>query len=161
MAAVVWIALQLADRLIRPVGELVDATRRVTAGELSARVPDTGSDNEIALLGQAFNRMTGRLEEQTRELVDANAALDDRNALMQAVLTGVTGRRHLAGRRTAGAADEPHRHRVLCGGGGDGIHPDRKRVSGARLLRDGRRLLRHPGAARRGGATHDRGQQGA
>ena len=90
MAGVVWIALQLADRLIRPVGELVDATRRVTAGELSARVVETGSGNEIALLGQAFNRMTGRLEEQTRELVDANAALDDRNALMQAVLTGVT-----------------------------------------------------------------------
>ena len=90
MSGVVWIALQLADRLIRPVGELVDATRRVTAGELSARVVETGSGNEIALLGQAFNRMTGRLEEQTRELVDANAALDDRNALMQAVLTGVT-----------------------------------------------------------------------
>ena len=90
MAGVVWLALTMADRLLRPVGELVDATRRITAGELSARVPDSGSDNEIALLGQAFNRMTGRLEEQTRELVDTNAALDGRNTLMQAVLTGVT-----------------------------------------------------------------------
>ena len=90
MAAIVWIALQLADRLIRPVSELVDATRRITAGELSARVPVSGSDSEIALLGTAFNRMTGRLEEQTRELVQANTALDQRNALMQAVLTGVT-----------------------------------------------------------------------
>ena len=90
MGAIVWIALQLADRLIRPVGELVHATRRVTAGELSARVPDTGSDNEIALLGSAFNHMTERLEEQTRELVDANSALDGRNALMRAVLAGVT-----------------------------------------------------------------------
>ncbi len=90
MAGIVWIALQLADRLVRPVSELVDATRRVTAGELSARVPESGSENEIALLGHAFNRMTGRLEEQTRELVQANTALDGRNALMQAVLTGVT-----------------------------------------------------------------------
>ncbi len=90
MGVIVWIALQLADRLIRPVGELVHATRRVTAGELSARVPNTGSDNEIALLGDAFNHMTERLEEQTRELVDANSALDGRNALMQAVLAGVT-----------------------------------------------------------------------
>ena len=30
---------KLADRLVRPVGELVDAARRVTAGDLSARVP--------------------------------------------------------------------------------------------------------------------------
>ena len=90
MAGVVWLALQMADRLLRPVGELVDATRRVTAGELSARVPDSGSGSEIALLGQTFNRMTHRLERQTRDLVDANAALDARNALMQAVLTGVT-----------------------------------------------------------------------
>ena len=90
MSGVVWLALRMADRLLRPVGELVDATRRITAGELSARVPDGGSDNEIGLLGQAFNRMTNRLEEQTRELVDANAALDGRNALMQAVLSGVT-----------------------------------------------------------------------
>ena len=90
MGVIVWIALQLADRLIRPVGELVDATRRVTAGELSARVPNAGSGNEIALLGSAFNHMTEQLEEQTRELVETNSALDGRNALMQAVLAGVT-----------------------------------------------------------------------
>ena len=40
VALSIWIALKLADRLVRPVGQLVDAARRVTAGDLSARVPD-------------------------------------------------------------------------------------------------------------------------
>ncbi len=41
VALAIWTALALADRLVRPVGELVDAARRVTAGDLSARVPNS------------------------------------------------------------------------------------------------------------------------
>ncbi len=37
VGAAVWIALQVADRLVRPVGELVDAARRVTAGDLTRK----------------------------------------------------------------------------------------------------------------------------
>ena len=40
----IWIALNLADRLVRPVGQLVDAARRVTAGDLSARVPPSQAE---------------------------------------------------------------------------------------------------------------------
>ena len=86
----IWIALNLADRLVRPVGQLVDAARRVTAGDLSARVPASPAQDEVATLGSAFNRMTTRLEEQTRALVTANAQLDSRRAFIEAVLSGVT-----------------------------------------------------------------------
>jgi two-component system nitrogen regulation sensor histidine kinase NtrY len=86
----IWIALTLADRLVRPVGELVDAARRVTAGDLSARVPASRVRDEVGTLGSAFNRMTRRLEEQTGALVSANRQLDSRRALMEAVLSGVT-----------------------------------------------------------------------
>jgi two-component system nitrogen regulation sensor histidine kinase NtrY len=95
----IWIALKLADRLVRPVGELVDAARRVTAGDLTARVtagdrsarlPGLRVQDEIGILGRAFNRMTGRLEEQTGALVSANAQLDSRRAFIEAVLAGVT-----------------------------------------------------------------------
>ncbi len=86
----IWIALNLADRLVRPVGQLVDAARRITAGDLTARVPPSQTGDEVATLGNAFNRMTGRLEEQTRALVTANAQLDNRRAFTEAVLSGVT-----------------------------------------------------------------------
>ncbi|HYE29537.1 MAG TPA: ATP-binding protein [Allosphingosinicella sp.] len=86
----IWIALKLADRLVRPVGQLVDAATRVTAGDLSARVSPSRVKDELATLGTAFNRMTGRLEEQTGALVTANAQLDSRRAFIEAVLAGVT-----------------------------------------------------------------------
>ena len=90
IALAIWIALKLADRLVRPVGELVDAARRVTAGDLSARVPASDARDEVGTLGNAFNRMTRRLEEQTGALVAANDQLDSRRAFIEAVLSGVT-----------------------------------------------------------------------
>ena len=90
VALAIWTALALADRLVRPVGELVDAARRVTAGDLSARVPTSRVRDEVGTLGNAFNRMTGKLEEQTGALLSANRQSDSRRALIEAVLSGVT-----------------------------------------------------------------------
>ena len=86
----VWIALAVADRLVRPVGELVDAARRVEGGDLAARVPETRERDEVGTLSNAFNRMTERLEEQNNALVTANAQLDSRRALIEAVMSGVS-----------------------------------------------------------------------
>lgn len=83
IAATVWIALRVADRLVRPVGELVDAARKVAGGDLTARVPATRSQDEVGTLGKAFNRMTARLEDQT-------GTLENRRALIEAVLSGVS-----------------------------------------------------------------------
>ena len=90
VALAIWIALQLADRLVQPVGRLVDAARRVTAGDLSARVPVSQERDEVGTLGNAFNRMTEQIEQQTHELVAANTQLDSRRAFTEAVLAGVT-----------------------------------------------------------------------
>ncbi|CAN5397854.1 PAS domain-containing sensor histidine kinase [soil metagenome] len=79
----VFVALQVADRLVRPVGELVDAARRVAGGDLTARVANPPRADEIGTLATAFNSMTDRLQEQT-------GALENRRALIEAVLSGVT-----------------------------------------------------------------------
>lgn len=86
----VWIALAVADRLVRPVAELVDTARKITAGDLSARVPGPHTRDEVGTLASAFNRMTQRLEAQTSALVNANSQLDNRRAFIEAVLSGVT-----------------------------------------------------------------------
>ncbi|MCT8002125.1 ATP-binding protein [Sphingomonas sanguinis] len=86
----VWIALAVADRLVRPVGELVDAARRIAGGDLTARVPDPRTRDEVGTLANAFNQMTGQLEQQNTELVTANAQLDNRRALIEAVMAGVS-----------------------------------------------------------------------
>ncbi|MFM9978930.1 MAG: ATP-binding protein [Sphingomonadaceae bacterium] len=83
VGAAVWIALKVADRLVRPVGELVEAARRVAGGDLSARVQSPRAVDEVGTLARAFNRMTRRLQEQT-------GALDSRRAFIEAVLSGVS-----------------------------------------------------------------------
>ena len=86
----IFTALKIADRLVRPVGELVGAAGRIEEGDFSARVPVTESDDEIQTLASAFNRMAGRLDEQTGALRTANTQLDARRAFMEAVLSSVT-----------------------------------------------------------------------
>ena len=90
VALAIFTALQLADRLLRPVEELVDAAGRIEEGDFTARVAIVGPADEIATLGTAFNRMTGRLQEQTGALVSANQQLDTRRAFIEAVLSSVT-----------------------------------------------------------------------
>jgi two-component system nitrogen regulation sensor histidine kinase NtrY len=85
-----WIALTVADRLVRPVDQLVTAARRIAEGDLTARVPTPQIQDEIGTLGVAFNSMTGRLQEQTNALVSANAQLESRRALIEAVMSGVS-----------------------------------------------------------------------
>jgi len=96
-------ALKLADRLVRPVGELVSAAGRIEEGDFSARVPVSNTEDEVQTLSAAFNRMTGRLEEQTNELRSANTQLDTRRAFIEAVLSSVT----------AGVIAVDARHRIL------------------------------------------------
>lgn len=86
----VYIALVVADWMVRPVNELVTAARRITAGDLSARVTNPQTRDEIGTLASAFNRMTQRLEAQTSALVGANSQLDERRAFIEAILTGVS-----------------------------------------------------------------------
>jgi two-component system nitrogen regulation sensor histidine kinase NtrY len=90
VALAIWVAFAVADRVVRPVGQLVDAARRVGKGDLSARVPASRVNDEVGTLANVFNRMTRRLEEQTGALVSANAQLETRRAFIEAVLSGVT-----------------------------------------------------------------------
>ncbi len=83
IALTIWIALAAADRLVRPVNELAGAARRVADGDLAVRVPEPRSKDEVGTLGSAFNVMTERLEAQT-------TALENRRALIEAVMSGVT-----------------------------------------------------------------------
>jgi two-component system, NtrC family, nitrogen regulation sensor histidine kinase NtrY len=87
----VWIALLVADRLVKPVNNLVLAAQRISEGDLSARVGDEYIQNdEVGFLAQSFNRMTERLESQTGNLLTANRQLDDRRAFIETILESVS-----------------------------------------------------------------------
>jgi two-component system nitrogen regulation sensor histidine kinase NtrY len=90
VALAIFAALRLADRLVRPVGQLAAAAGRIEQGDFSTRVPVAHTEDEIQTLALAFNQMTERLEEQTGALKSANTQLETRRAFIEAVLSSVT-----------------------------------------------------------------------
>ncbi len=87
----VWVALLVADRLVRPVTNLVMAAQKIADGDLSVRVAeDPTRSDEVGFLSQSFNLMTDRLQSQTTTLLTANRQLDDRRAFIEAVLESVS-----------------------------------------------------------------------
>ena len=90
LLASLWAGMLLAVRLIEPLRALMSATERVRGGDYSIKVPEGRADDEIANLGRTFNRMTGQLEAQRRDLMDANRLVDERRRFTEAVLSGVS-----------------------------------------------------------------------
>lgn len=90
LAAAIWFALWLANRLVAPIERLAGAAERVGAGDFSARVPIRGSPDELGVLARTFNRMTAQLQLQQTALITANRQLDQRREFMEAVLSGVS-----------------------------------------------------------------------
>ncbi len=90
LMAAVLIGLVLANQIARPIGGLIRAAERVRGGDLTVRVPETASDDEVAGLSRAFNRMTGQLGSQRGELMDAYSQIDERRRFTETVLAGVS-----------------------------------------------------------------------
>jgi len=86
----VWFGLALATRLAQPIIELINAAERVRGGDLTVRVKEIDSGDEMGYLSRAFNRMTKRLDEQQTALRDTNAQLDERRRFTETVLEGVS-----------------------------------------------------------------------
>jgi two-component system nitrogen regulation sensor histidine kinase NtrY len=90
LMAAVLIGLVLANQIARPIGGLILAAERVRGGDLGVRVPEIASDDEVAGLSRAFNRMTNQLASQRTELMDAYSQIDERRRFTETVLAGVS-----------------------------------------------------------------------
>lgn len=75
LAAIIW-GQRFAERIVRPIRELVKAAERVKNGDLSAQVPLEGlKKDEIKVLSSAFNRMVSQIDRQQKDLVVAQRSL--------------------------------------------------------------------------------------
>lgn len=88
--AAIWLGLWFAERLSRPVGRLTMAAQQVGAGDLDVQVPEEEGDDEIAMLGRYFNRMTRQLKAQRQSLLDTTRQIERRRRLFDSVLSSVT-----------------------------------------------------------------------
>lgn len=71
--------------ILKPVSGLSLASKGLAEGKLETRVPTRGED-ELASLGQSFNRMAENLQQQNRELKESHGFLQ---ALVDAIPDGV------------------------------------------------------------------------
>jgi two-component system nitrogen regulation sensor histidine kinase NtrY len=90
MLAAGLIGLVMANQIARPIGNLINAAERVRSGDLSVRVLEAATGDEVAGLSRAFNRMTGQLAAQRTELMDAYSQIDERRRFTETVLSGVS-----------------------------------------------------------------------
>ena len=102
MAAVLYALLAILA--LRPLRELTDAVRRLSAGELDARAPTPPRADEIAMLTDGFNEMAEKIQSNTRHLEEQvelrTGALQTANAELERLastdgLTGLANHRSL------------------------------------------------------------------
>lgn len=94
--AAIWTGLTLARRITGPIAALAESTRRLRAGDLSARV-DVQASDELGVLVDSFNSMAAGLEgardslvRSNEELYSSNRRLDLERRLLATVLESVT-----------------------------------------------------------------------
>ena len=78
---------RIVRRLAAPVGDLIDASGRIEAGDFSTRVEERGP-REVRTLARAFNAMSARLEEAEQE---RRSALADVSHELRTPLTVIQG----------------------------------------------------------------------
>ena len=88
--AAIWVGLNLATRLARPISELVTAAEKVSEGDLSARVAGDGKSTELSTLTRAFNRMARQVAAQRGDLIRSHKEQNARRQFTEAVLGGVS-----------------------------------------------------------------------
>jgi len=86
----IWTGIALADRLVRPIRQLIGAADEVATGNLDVAVPVRASDGDVGSLGDTFNNMILELKTQRNELLTTKDLIDERRRFSEAVLAGVT-----------------------------------------------------------------------
>ncbi|MEQ9571737.1 MAG: PAS domain-containing sensor histidine kinase, partial [Nitratireductor sp.] len=86
----IWTGIAVADRLVRPIRQLIGAADEVATGNLDVAVPVRASDGDVASLGDTFNKMLQHLKSQRNELISAKDQIDERRRFSEAVLASVT-----------------------------------------------------------------------
>jgi len=69
LCAAMWVGLGIANRMIRPIGNLIDAAQTVSSGDLNVQVKGEHFNNELDVLVNSFNTMVSQLKRQQQEII--------------------------------------------------------------------------------------------
>ena len=86
----VWLGINFANSITRPISLLVEASEKVSKGNLKFKITEKSiNNNEIYKLIISFNKMIKQLYDQRKDLVTANQQIDDRRRFTESIITGV------------------------------------------------------------------------
>jgi two-component system, NtrC family, nitrogen regulation sensor histidine kinase NtrY len=86
----VWVGLVVASQIIRPIGPLINAAKRIGEGHLDARVDEQAQTDELGSLSKSFNQMATELQYKQTELLTVNQKLDERRRFIEATMARVS-----------------------------------------------------------------------
>lgn len=84
------LGLEAGSQIAGPIGRLAKAAELVRDGDLTARVPPPGGDDEIDTLATSFNTMTAQLGAQRSALLSARATSEDRRLFLETLLSQIS-----------------------------------------------------------------------
>ncbi len=90
LLAAIWTAIAVADRIVRPIRQLIGAADSVASGNLDVSVPVRTADGDVGNLSRTFNKMIAEIRAQQGQILDAKDEVDYRRRFIEAVLSGVT-----------------------------------------------------------------------
>ena len=90
LLAAIWLGIGFARKLMEPITNLVDASEKVGKGDFTARAPFQKGYDDLGGLTRAFNKMIRQLDQQQKDIRQANITLEERHRFMAAVLSGVS-----------------------------------------------------------------------
>jgi two-component system nitrogen regulation sensor histidine kinase NtrY len=88
--AAVWLGVTLSSALIKPLNKLVNATEQITEGNFDINIRVKNNNDEISVLGRAFNAMAFELGYQRENLILANHEIQAKHHFSETVLSGVS-----------------------------------------------------------------------
>jgi PAS domain S-box-containing protein len=89
MLSAIYLAIQSAQRLVRPVQDLMQGTRAVGKGDFGTRLP-LSSHDEMGFLVQSFNDMTKRLRRASDEAARNHALVEQERERLAVILAGLS-----------------------------------------------------------------------
>jgi len=89
LGAALGLAIVLSERFAEPLGLLAEGTRAVAQGDFTRRQPVTSRD-ELGVLTESFNAMTGQLDDASRRNEEARRAIETTRAYLESILSNLT-----------------------------------------------------------------------
>jgi two-component system sensor histidine kinase VicK len=88
MAAVIFVGYIISQRITSPIGRLVRTSQAVAEGDLDQRT-GIGTSDEVGVLAQTFDIMTGRLADRTHALEESLRAQQEATGRLRAILSSI------------------------------------------------------------------------